>query len=209
MKVMKNKLLVFLLLTVLTLAACSSKDDANDKADNGKQEDKTEETGESVAVDKGLLNVEVTIPASFLEGEDIDTVVAQAKEDGIKDAKKNDDGSVTYTMSKAKHIEMMQEMKASVTEYVDELINGEDFASIKNVEYNKDFSKFTLEVDKEAFENSFDGFAALGLAMSGMFYQLFEGVDEEKLNVTIETVDHSTGEVFGTVDYPEAFEDME
>ena len=210
MKIMKKNLLAFLLLSLLILAACSSKNDANEKEDNNNQDEKkTEETSGSVAVDKGLLNVEVTIPASFLEGEDIDTVVAQAKEEGIKDVTKNDDGSVTYKMSKTKHKEMMQEMKASVTEYVDELISGEDFASIKNVEYNKDFSKFTLEVDKEAFENSFDGFAAMGLAMSGMFYQLYDGVDAEKLNVTIDTVDQSTGEVFGTVDYPEAFEGME
>lgn len=207
---MKKKLLAILLLSILTLVACSSKDDANEKADNSNQEEKkTEETSGAVAVDKGLLNVEVTIPASFMEGEDIDAVVAEAKEDGIKDIKKNDDGSVTYKMTKAKHNEMMQEMKTNVTEYVDELINDEAFASIQDITYNKDFSKFTLEVDKEAFENSFDGFAALGLAMSGMFYQLFEGVDEGKLNVTIDTVDHSTGEVFGTVNYPEAFEDME
>lgn len=207
---MKKKLLAFLLLSLLILAACSSKDDANEKDNNNKQEEKkTEEPGGAVAVDKGLLNVEVTIPASFLEGEDIDNVVAEAREDGIKDVKKNDDGSVTYRMTKAKHKEMMEEMKANVTKYVDELINDDDFASIKDIEYNKDFSKFTLEVDKEAFENSFDGFATLGLAMSGMFYQLFEGVDEGKLNVTIETVDQSTGEVFGTVDYPEAFEDTE
>ena len=120
------------------MAACSSKDDTSEKADNSKQEDKkTEETGGAVGVDKGLLNVEVTVPASFLEGEDIDTVVAQAKEDGIKDVKKNDDGSVTYKMTKAQHKEMMQEMKASVTEYVDELINDEDFASIQDIEYNK------------------------------------------------------------------------
>lgn len=207
---MKKKLLAILLLSLLTVAACSSKDDADEKADTGKQEEKkTEETSGAVAVDKGLLNVEVTIPASFMEGEDIDTVIAEAKEDGIKDVKKNDDGSVTYKMTKAKHKEMMQEMKTNVTEYVDELINDEDFASIKDIKHNKDFSKFTLEVDKEAFENSFDGFAALGLAMSGMFYQLFEGVDDGKLNVTIETVNQSTGEVFGTVNYPEAFEDME
>lgn len=64
------------MLTLLTLAACSSKDDANDKADNSHQEDKnTEDTSGAVAVDKGLLNVEVTVPASFLEREEIDTVL--------------------------------------------------------------------------------------------------------------------------------------
>lgn len=207
---MKKKRLAILLLSIFTLAAWSSKDEPNEKADNGTQEEKkTEETNGSVAVDKGLLNVEVTIPASFLEGEDIDVVVAEAKEDGIKEVKKNDDGSVTYKMTKAKHKEMMQEMKTNLTEYVDELVNNEDFASIMDIKHNKDFSEFTLEVDKEAFENSFDGFAAMGLAMTGMFYQLFNGVDSEKLNVTIDTVDHSSGEVFGSVSYPEAFEDME
>ncbi|WP_339254319.1 hypothetical protein NSQ43_07240 [Sporosarcina sp. FSL W8-0480] len=40
------------------------------------------------------MYVEVTVPATLLEGEDIDSVIAQAKEDGIKDVKKNDDSSV-------------------------------------------------------------------------------------------------------------------
>ena len=37
----------------------------------------------TVAVDKGLLNVEFVIPASFLEGEDIATFIAEAKEDDV------------------------------------------------------------------------------------------------------------------------------
>jgi len=41
-------------------------------------------------------------------------------------------------------------------------------------------------------ENSFDGFA-----------------DEKKLNLTIDMVNQSAGEIIGTVNYPEAFEDME
>jgi len=48
-------------------------------------EKKTEETGGALDVDKGLLTVEVTIPTTFIEGEDIDNVVAEAKKDRIKD----------------------------------------------------------------------------------------------------------------------------
>lgn len=36
-----------------------------------------------------------------------------------------------------------------------------------------------VEVDKEAFENSFDGFAAFGLGLSGLFYQLFNGANPD------------------------------
>ncbi|MBO1915034.1 hypothetical protein J4G37_60685, partial [Microvirga sp. 3-52] len=49
-------------LMLLFLVACSSDSSESAKAD----------TGEKVAVDKGIVNVEVTLPASFFEGEDIE-----------------------------------------------------------------------------------------------------------------------------------------
>jgi len=58
-------------------------------------------------------------------------------------------------------------------------------------------------VDRAAYENSFDGFAALGLGLQGMFYQAFDGVPSDKLKVTINIQDESTGEIFNTVVYPD------
>lgn len=207
---MKKQLLAIMMAMALLLAACSSTEDSKGKDEKNKEDaTNTEETSGAVAVDKGLLNVEVTIPATFLEGEDLDTVVAEAKEEGIKDVTKNADGSVTYKMTKAKHKEMMEEMRVNVTQYVDELISDENFASIQDIEYNKDFSEFTMTVDKAAFENSFDAFATLGLAMSGMFYQLYDGVKSDKLNVKLDLKDQATGEIFESIEYPEALENME
>lgn len=203
-----KKILFAILISVLTvLTACSASNDSNkEEQQDGK---KTEETGGALAVDKGLLAVEVTIPSTFIEGEDIDNVVAKAKEDGIKDVTKNADGSVTYKMSKAQHKEMMKEMKTNVTTYVDELINDENFASIQDIKYNASLSEFTVVVDKAAYENSFDGFAALGLAMSGMYYQVFDGTSGDKLNVTVHTKDVGTGEVFNTAVYPDVLEETD
>jgi len=92
-------------------------------------------------------------------------------------------------MSKTQHKKMMKEMKTSVTTYVDEIINDEDFASIQDIKHNESFSEFTVVVDKAAYENSFDGFAMLGLAMSGMYYQAFDGTLGDKLNITVHTKD--------------------
>jgi hypothetical protein len=208
MNVLKKMLFAILMSVLFTLTACSPSNDSNNKEEKqaGK---KTEETGGALEVDKGLINVEVTIPSTFIEGEDIDDVVAKAKEDGIKDVTKNTDGSVTYKMSKAQHKKMMKEMKTNVTTYVDEIVNDEDFASIQDIKHNGSFSEFTVVVDKAAFENSFDGFVTLGLAMSGMYYQAFDGTSGDKLNVTVYTKDASTGEVFSTVVYPDALEEME
>jgi len=207
MNVLKKMLIAILMSVLLILTACSPSNDSNKEEKQAVKE--TEETGGALEVDKGLLTVEVTIPATFMEGEDIDNVVAEAKKDGTKDVTKNEDGSVTYKMSKAEHKKMMKEMKTNVTTYVEELENDEDFASIQDIKHNGSFSEFTVVVDKAAFENSFDGFATLGLAMSGMYYQAFDGTNADKLNVTVYSEDASTGEIFGTAVYPDALEEME
>lgn len=207
MNVLKKMLFTILMSVLFILTACSPSNDSNkEEKQDGK---KTEETGGALEVDKGLLTVEVTIPATFMEGEDIDNVVAEAKKDGIKDVTKNEDGSVTYKMSKAQHKKTMKEMKTNVTTYVDEIVNDEDFASIQDIKHNATLSEFTVVVDKAAYENSFDGFAALGLAMSGMYYQVFDGTSGDKLSVTMHTKDINTGEIFGTAVYPDALEELE
>ncbi|QUW22904.1 hypothetical protein JSQ81_04825 [Sporosarcina sp. Marseille-Q4063] len=184
-------------LMLVFLVACSS----------DSEKDSKDESGEKVAVDKGIVNVEVTLPASFFEGEDIDKAIENAKNEGVTDVTKNSDGSLTYKMPKSKHKEMMADMADNLISYADELKIDEDFQSIQDVKYNKSFSKFTLIVDKEAFENSFDGFAALGLAMSGMYYQVFDGAEPNKVKVEVDYKDHATGEVFDSVIYPDALEE--
>ncbi|OLO38829.1 hypothetical protein BTR23_11260 [Alkalihalophilus pseudofirmus] len=170
------------------------------------QNGETEED-QSIEVEKGLLNVSVTIPSTLIEEQDLDQIIAEAKEAGVKEVTQNDDGSITYKMSKATHKEMMQEMEAAMNETIEEMKYSDDFISIADVKSNHSFTEFTMVVDKEAYENSFDGFAALGLGFSGMYYQLFDGVNPDNLKVTIHLEDADTGEVFDTIVFPDAFEE--
>lgn len=173
----------------------------NDEADN----DQSDQETQAIEVDKGLLSVEITIPSSMIE-EDPEKVIAEAKEKGVGEATLNDDGSITYKMSKSVHQKMMQEVEASLKESIEETKNSGDFKSIKDITHNNSFSEFTLIVDKAAFENSLDGFAALGLAVSGMYYQLFDGVYPDNLKVTVHIQDEASGEIFNTIVYPDALE---
>ncbi|MBO1915192.1 hypothetical protein J4G37_61495, partial [Microvirga sp. 3-52] len=93
------------------------------------------DTGEKVAVDKGIVNVEVTLPASFFEGEDIEEAIENAKDEGVSEVTKNSDGSLTYKMSKSKHKEMMAEIADNLISYADELKTDEDFQSIQDIKY--------------------------------------------------------------------------
>lgn len=186
----------------IILSACGN----DEKSDAKEDVSKSEEENESLEVDKGLLNVEITLPASFFEEEeDNDEIIASAKADGVKDVIVNDDGSLTYKMSKSKHKEMLAELKESLLETVDEIKDSEDFASIKDIEYNKSFTEFTVLVDGEMFEDSIDGFATLSIGMSAMFYQLFIGTNVEDNKITIDIEDDASGEVIDTVVYPDAF----
>lgn len=177
------------------------------KSAENKKEEKSE--GNGVSVDKGRVNVEITIPASLFEGKDVDAVIAGAKKDGIKEAVKNEDGSVTYIMSKAQHKKMMDDMGKSITEYTEKLKSSEEFASIKDVTHNKNYSAFTLIVDKVAFENSIDGLAVLGLGIQGSLYQVFNGENPDSYQVKVSVKDEATKEVIREVVYPDSLKQKE
>jgi hypothetical protein len=198
---------ILLVLSMSLLAACSSNEQGANSDEKKSSTVSKEEKNEAVSVDKGLLNVEVTLPASFFEGEDIDTVIADAKKDGVKEVTKNEDGSLTYKMSKAKHKEMMKEVESSIKESIKEAKTSEDYVSIKDITHNDSFNEFTLLVDKAAYENSMDGFAAIGFGMTGMMYQMFNGTDSDDAKVTILVKDQATQETFDEIVYPDALED--
>lgn len=155
-------------------------------------------------------NVEITVPKSFLapdSGEiNYDEIINKAKENGVKDVVINEDGSITYKMDKAQHDKMMTELRKNVEDTFDELINGEDFPSIKEIKSNKSFSEIEVVVDRERFENSLDGIGILGIVFPSMLYQVFDGVDPENCKVIVNLKDIATNEIFNTVIYPDALE---
>ncbi|ATP42442.1 hypothetical protein CSE16_11925 [Solibacillus sp. R5-41] len=156
-----------------------------------------------VVVACGKEDVEITLPASMFKDQDADTIISEAKKDGVEDVVSNSDGSFTYKMSKAKHKEMLEEMKTSILGTIEETKTSEEFASIEEITSNKDFTEFTMVVEKGKFESSFDGFAAMGLGISGIYYQTFNGVKEDKVKATIIVKDKESGETIDTIVYPD------
>lgn len=205
---MKKFMLMITVLSFTLLTGCSSSDTSNAADKDNTEETDQEQTNESVEVDKGLLNVEVTLPASMFEGEDVDASIAEVEKEGVK-ATKNEDGSVTYKMSKSKHKEMMKELETGIIESIEDMKNNEDFVSIQDISYNKSFSEFTMVVDKATYENSMDSFAIFGLGLSGMYYQLFNGADEDDYRVKIIVKDKTTDEVMEEVIYPDSLQEEE
>ncbi|MFZ0371548.1 MAG: hypothetical protein WAM07_18275 [Halobacillus sp.] len=217
-----KKLWWILAACLFMLAACgpdstSSSDSAEggdmnqteEQAASEEESSSSEEKEESIEVDKNVTGVSVTIPKSFFEiqNQDFDRIKAEAKDKGINEV--IDNGStVTYKMSKSKHKELMKEMEKQMTAAIEEIKNEDNYSSIQDIQATHSYSEFMLAVDREEYENSLDGFAVMGLGVTGMLYQLFDGAGPEEYDVTINVVDAAKEEVFDTIKYPEAFESL-
>ena len=171
-------------LMVFSLASCGSKD----KTDDG-----------SVEVDEGIVNVEITIPADFFEDETEDEIKAGAEEKGFSKCVVNDDGSVTYTMSKAKRKEVLKEMEASFDETADEIIKGDEEvpSSFTEITHNKDFKVIEMKANENY--GGFDGLYMYSMLMMGSYYQVFNGVSSDKLDVTVKVINKESGEELDSI----------
>ncbi len=153
----------------------------------------------------GNKDVEVTIPTLLAKSDatDIDKFNSMVQKDGIE-VTQNNNGSLTYTMTKETHAEIMTELGTQVDGIMADMTSGNEFPSIQDISSNETYSEFVMSVDRERFESSFDQLGLLGLAMSGLIYQLFDGASLEEYQVVVNLEDANTGDVFNAITYPDA-----
>ena len=141
---------------------------------------------------------EITLPATFFEDETEESIKAEAEEKGFSECTVNEDGSVTYKMSKTMHKELLSEMRASLDESIDSLINGEEaVASFIKIDHADDFSQFDIFVDPETY-TTWDGIYALVFYISGAYYQIFDGKDADTVDVLVNFIDNNTKETISS-----------
>ena len=144
-----------------------------------------------ISVDTGLFNVTVTIPSDFVEENMTQEQLDQAvKEHGYKSATLNNDGSVTYVMTKAQHNEMMQGIEQSIAETLDEIANAEDTPNIVKVESNKDYTQYKVFLKTDTVGLT-EAFTPLSLYFVSGMYHVFNGTEVD--NVNIQFINEETG----------------
>ena len=160
----------------------------------------TEEGG--IDVDKGLMNVEITIPAesaeyygfSFESQEEAD---AYAKEQGFKSATLGDDGSVTIVMSKAQHKKTMEELNKTIDEALQKMIGSEDYPNITAVEHNDNYTEIKVTTESEELSLN-ESFSTLAFYIYGGMYNAFNGTPVD--NIHIDFINEASGEVIDSFD---------
>jgi outer membrane murein-binding lipoprotein Lpp len=179
-------------LAILLLTGCA--------AQNGSSPDGNEQTGstEGIQVDEGLLTVDITFPESLVNmGEQKMTqakVDAAVKESGYLAGKLNEDGSVTYTMTKLKQQELLSSARKSFDEAIQAAID--ENPTVKSITRSDDFSEIKIEVSKQDMTN---GFLGLSFAFTAYFYQVLDG---KEYATEVVYIDASTGEELSRTSYP-------
>lgn len=192
---MKKIISLFLVLSLFVLlGACS--ENSKSSEDNNKES--------NVTVDPGLIFVDITLPASFFEDQDMTTfdTVSYAEENGFKKAVVNNDGSVTVTMTKKRHNEVLTDMSTQIEKSFSDLIGASDTPYIKNISSSDDYLEVTVDVDKPGYESAFD-LTPLMIGFSAMSYQMFAGLD---YHCEIIIRDVSNQEIIDSVVYPDDME---
>lgn len=149
-------------------------------------------------------NVTITVPADlFGEGENLltDILTDEQKQNGLKKAEKLSNGSIKYTFKRSAYRSFIADLRKTIAESVDELLSDDTYQSVKKIKYNDNFSKFTVSVDRDEYENSFDTLITLVLVLESRIYQIFDVDAPQK--VVIDIADNATGEIFETESYPE------
>lgn len=210
---MKKKMfmLVLLISTALILSACStdktetkaadsSKESGTAEADNNSTDQETEadtesEENTSIEVDKDITNVELTIPASLVEGQTQEELDATCKEKGYKSITLNDDGSAAYVMSKKQHEELMADMTDTINGSINDMIGSEDYPDITDIQFNDTYTEFTITTTSEELD-MVQSLSVFAFYMYGGMYNAFNGTNEENISVTFVNAD--TGETIST-----------
>lgn len=148
--------------------------------------------------------VTVTVPKNLLADGDNGALTDDQVNSGFLSSKLNDDGSVSYTMSKASYGAYVKSLKDENTAYLNEIKGSGDYASVTDVLYSKDLTDVTLVVDKNAYQNGTDKYVAKGVALKLATYQLYAGVPYNELKVVVYVENSETNEVLETYVYPDS-----
>lgn len=138
-----------------------------------------------------------------MKGEDIATIKADAAKDGITDVTQNEDGSVTYKMTKAAHQKMIDETKQETIENINKFKNDSSFPGIKDIKNENDLSKITILMDKSKYDETTEYMLVFDVGTEIYFYRIIEGDNATSQKVEFDFVDQATNKNFKTVAYPD------
>lgn len=126
-----------------------------------------------VEVNNGILTVSLTVPKDFAGDTATQEELDQNAGDTYVSAKLNDDGSVTYKMTKAQHKAMLDGIVESIDSSLEEMIGDENY-SITDIKHSDDYTQFDVTLSGTELGLG-DAFSTMAFYIYGGMYGIFSG----------------------------------
>lgn len=134
-------------------------------------------------VEQELFDVKFTIPADFVEeGTTQESLDAEAKEAGFQSVTLNEDGTVTYVMTKSQHQKLMEDMKTSLDQSLKEMVESETYPSFQEITANDDYTEFTVKLSSSEIGMA-EAMSVIVFFMYGGIYHAFNGTQPDDIVV--------------------------
>ena len=185
-----KKVIYCTLASILLISGCTKSTSSNAATKSASSATSAQESSQPLEVDKRLLTVEVTIPASFAEDGTTQEKLDEDKADGVISAKLNDDGSVTYVMTHEKHDELLKATADSINSGLSDLVSSGDYSHITGASADDAFKTFTLTTNVTTEDElGLDMMAAFTCLMYGGYYNALDEKDYNDVTVNFVTAD--------------------
>lgn len=146
----------------------------------------------------------ITLPKALIAEGDTGELTTEQIHSGFVSAKRNDDGSMSYTLSNASYMAYVEALKNQTTAMLNEMVGSGNYKSVKEVMFNKELNEVTMVVSQTQYQGGTDRLATKGIGLQLATYQLFAGVQERDVRVVVNVENSETGEVIDTIVYPDA-----
>ena len=169
------------------------------------------------SVEKTDETVTITYPSYMIPGANSDSTDKEKvtaaenfcksvlESEGTLEAKANDDGSATVTMTCEAPEKLLLNFKASIDSQMEDFFSDSQSSEYSDYSYNDDLTVFTVNMDSNDYESPFTT-AGMLFGISAEGYQVLNGVEEP--HVVINYVDSKTGDTLGTLTYPDDYDQI-
>ena len=194
----------------LSLTACASSAESSSATSSitDKPVATVEDNGETVTI----TYPSYMIPGANSDSTDKEKVTAAEtfcksalESEGTLEAKANDDGSATVTMTSEAHEQLLSNFKASIDSQMESFFSDGSSSEYSDYSYNDDLTVFTVNMDSNDYESPFTT-AGMLFGISAEGYQVLNGVDDP--HVVINYVDKKNGDTLGTLTYPDDYDQI-
>ena len=141
--------------------------------------------------------VTVVIPTVYEEVKTQKEADRIREKNGYKSAALEENASRTIVLTNSQHEGLIGDFRTSVDKGISEIIGAGGGSSIEKIEYNEDYSIFTVTVTEEEI-GVIERQAADELIMYGALYHVYTGNDADRIRV--DYVNAKSGEIIETAD---------